>query len=119
MIQVQELSKSFSDPKRGKRLAVDRVSFNVEAGEVFGLLGPNGAGKTTTLRLIATLLKPTSGTAILNGCDINAAPGRVREQIGFLSGDMGLYGRLTPREILDFFGKLNMMDSARLAKRIN
>jgi sodium transport system ATP-binding protein len=118
MIQVQEISKSFHDPKRGTRLAVDRVSFEVLAGEVFGLLGPNGAGKTTTLRLIATLLRPTSGTAVVNGFDVNRAPGKVREQIGFLSGDMGLYARLTPREILDFFGKLNGMDASRRAQRI-
>ncbi len=118
MIQVQELSKSFTDPKRGTRLAVDRVSFEVRAGEVFGLLGPNGAGKTTTLRLIATLLKPSSGTALVNGFDILKEPGKVREQIGFLSGDMGLYLRLTPREILDFFGKLNGMDPQRRLRRI-
>jgi sodium transport system ATP-binding protein len=97
---------------------VDRVSFEVHGGEVFGLLGPNGAGKTTTLRLIATLLKASSGTAILNGFDINKEPGKVREQIGFLSGDMGLYPRLTPREILDFFGKLNGMETVLRAKRI-
>jgi len=118
MIQVQDLSKSFNDPKRGTRLAVDHVSFEVHAGEVFGLLGPNGAGKTTTLRLMATLLRPTGGTATLNGFDINRQPEKVREQIGFLSGDMGLYGRLTPREILDFFGQLSGMQPAQRAKRI-
>ncbi len=118
MIQVQELSKTFTDPKRGTHLAVDRVSFEVHSGEVFGLLGPNGAGKTTTLRLIATLLKPSSGTARVNGFDILKESGKVREQIGFLSGDMGLYGRLTPREILDFFGKLNGMDPQRRLRRI-
>jgi len=118
MIHVQELSKSFRDPKRGTHMAVDRVSFDVRAGEVFGLLGPNGAGKTTTLRLIATLLKPTSGTAVLNGFDINREPQKVREQIGFLSGDMGLYGRLTPREILNFFGQLNSMEPGLRGRRI-
>ncbi len=119
MIQVKGLTKEFSDSKRGARLAVDDVSFEVHAGEVFGLLGPNGAGKTTTLRLLATLLKPTRGTATLNGYDIVREPEKVREQIGFLSGDMGLYGRLTPVEILDFFGKLNGMDAARRASRID
>ena len=118
MIQVQELSKSFHDSKRGTRLAVDRVSFEVRAGEIFGLLGPNGAGKTTTLRLIATLLKPTGGTATLNGFDINREPGKVRGQIGFLSGDMGLYPRLTPREILDFYGQLDGMETGQRRKRI-
>jgi sodium transport system ATP-binding protein len=119
MIQVQAISKSFTDPKRGTRLAVDNVSFEVRAGEVFGLLGPNGAGKTTTLRMLATLLKPSSGTATLNGFDIVREPEKVREQIGFLSGDMGLYGRLTPRETLEFFGQLNGLDSARAAQRIS
>jgi sodium transport system ATP-binding protein len=119
MIQVQELSKTFNDPKRGTRNAVDHVSFEVRAGEVFGLLGPNGAGKTTTLRLIGTLLKPSGGTAIVNGFDLNREPGKVREQIGFLSGDMGLYPRLTPREILDFFGKINGMDAAQRSQRMN
>ena len=118
MIHVSGLSKTFSDPKRGTRLAVDDVSFDVRAGEVFGLLGPNGAGKTTTLRMLATLLKPSSGTAMLNGFEISREPQKVREQIGFLSGDMGLYGRLTPLEILDFFGKLNGMDDNRRAARI-
>ena len=119
MIEVRGISKTFSDSKRGTRLAVDDVSFDVRAGEVFGLLGPNGAGKTTTLRMLATLLKPSSGSATLNGFEITRAPEKVREQIGFLSGDMGLYGRLTPLEILNFFGKLNSMDSAHLAKRID
>jgi sodium transport system ATP-binding protein len=114
MIQVRELSKSF-----GARLAVDRVSFDVQAAEVFGLLGPNGAGKTTTLRLLATLLKPTSGTAVINGFDIHRDPAKVRAQIGFLSGDMGLYARLTPSEILHFFGKLNGMSAAHRVKRMN
>src|SRR5258708_28797385 len=102
MIDVKELSKSFHDPKRGTRLAVDRVSFDVKNGEVFGLLGPNGAGKTTTLRVMATLLKPTSGTAVLNGQDINHEPEKVRRQISFLSGDMGLSGRPTPDAVLNF-----------------
>jgi sodium transport system ATP-binding protein len=119
MIEVRELSKSFEDSKRGARLAVDRISFDVREGEVFGLLGPNGAGKTTTLRLLGTLLKPSSGTAIINGFDINREPGKVRAQIGFLSGDMGLYARLTPREILDFFGKLNGMDAHGRTRRMN
>jgi sodium transport system ATP-binding protein len=118
MITVCGLSRTFSDPKRGTRLAVDDVSFEVHAGEVFGLLGPNGAGKTTTLRMLATLLKPSSGTATLNGYEVTREPQKVREQIGFLSGDMGLYGRLTPLEILDFFGKLNGMDDVRRRRRI-
>src|ERR1700722_1966717 len=118
MIHVSGLSKIFADSKRGTRLAVDDVSFEVRAGEVFGLLGPNGAGKTTTLRMLATLLKPTGGTATLNGFEITREGQKVREQIGFLSGDMGLYGRLTPLETLNFFGQLNGMEAGPRARRI-
>ena len=116
-IQVQNIVKSFADKKHGSRVAVNGVSFEVFPGEIFGLLGPNGAGKTTTLRVIATLLKPTSGTAVLNGFDIVREPDKVRGSIGFLSGDMGLYGRLTPRELLRFFGQLNRVQG--LEAKIN
>lgn len=118
MIQVRDLSKTFASPKGAAFKAVDNVSFQVSAGEVFGLLGPNGAGKTTTLRMMGTLLRPSSGTATVNGFDIVREPAKVRGQIGFLSGDMGTYARLTPREMLNFFGHLHGMDSVRLAKRI-
>jgi len=101
MIEAKELCKTFKDRKRGLVNAVDHVSFACKPGEVFGLLGPNGAGKTTTLRLLSTALKPTSGTAIINGADVITEPQRVREQIGFLSGNTGLYGRLTARERSD------------------
>ncbi len=117
IIRVENLVKTFHDHKRGDVHAVNDVSFDVHRGEVFGLLGPNGAGKTTTLRIMATLLKPTSGTASLGGFDIVRQPEKVREQIGFLSGETGLYARLTPREILTFFGRLNGMDAARLRQR--
>jgi sodium transport system ATP-binding protein len=119
MIEVKGLAKSFEDKKRGTVHAVESVSFNVKGGEVFGLLGPNGAGKTTTLRLLATLLKPTAGTAIINGFDLVREPAKIREQLGFLSGDMGLYGRLSPREILKFFGQLNGMSGSKLETRTN
>lgn len=116
MVRVDNLEKEFQDKKHGSRKAVDRVSFTVEKGEIFGLLGPNGAGKTTTLRLLSTMLKPTGGTATLNGFDIRKEPEKVRASIGFLSGDMGLYGRLTPREVLRFFAGLHQVADAE--KRI-
>jgi sodium transport system ATP-binding protein len=119
MIQVQNLTKSFTDPKRGVVHAVDHVTFAVREGEIFGLLGPNGAGKTTTLRMLATIMKPSEGTAVLAGHDVVCEPEAVRRSIGFLSGDMGLYHRLTPREILVFFGELNGMKGARLRERID
>ena len=86
MVRVDNLVKTFRDSKRGEVFAVDHVSFDVRSGEIFGLLGPNGAGKTTTLRLISTLLRPTSGTATLSGCDIVREPSKVRAQIGFSLG---------------------------------
>ena len=117
MIQVQGLCRSFQDKKRGTVKAVDNLSFSVERGEIFGLLGPNGAGKSTALRLISTLLKPTEGTASVNGFDIGTHPADVRRQIGFLTGDMGLYARLTPREILHFFGRLAEVPESQLKAR--
>ena len=119
MIRVDNLSKSFEDKKRGTVHALESVSFDVKPREIFGLLGPNGAGKTTCLRLLATILKPTSGTAELGGADIVRSPEAVRSQIGFLSGDMGSYARLTPREVLAFFGKLNGLEDEKLRLRID
>src|SRR5437763_564878 len=89
-IAVESLSKIFHDKKRGELRAVDGISFEARRSEIVGLLGPNGAGKTTTLRLLATLLKPTSGTATLEGHDIVQEPEKVRANVGFLTGDMGL-----------------------------
>jgi sodium transport system ATP-binding protein len=118
MIQVSGLCKTFPGTKGGEFRAVESVSFEVSAGEVFGLLGPNGAGKTTTLRMLATMLRPSSGTALINGFDICREPAQVRAQIGFLSGDMGTYARLSPREMLNFFGRLHGMPSERIQKRM-
>jgi sodium transport system ATP-binding protein len=119
MIQADGLAKVFQDKKRGPVRALDGVSFEVKAGEIVGILGPNGAGKTTVLRLLATVLQPTGGTASVAGYDIRTQAAQVRSQIGFLSGDMGLYGRLTPREILAFFGTLGGMEPAALRARVD
>jgi sodium transport system ATP-binding protein len=119
VIRVLGLTKTFKDPKRGEVRAVDHISFEVARGEIFGLLGPNGAGKTTALRLLSTLLKPTAGTATLGGFDIVRESARVREQIGFLAGETGLYGRLTPREILKFFGRMQGLNGDRLPRRVD
>lgn len=117
-LEVKAITKQFYDPRRGEFLAVDHVSFRCEPGEIFGLLGPNGAGKTTTLRMIATILKPDSGSVVLNGFDTIANPEEVRRQLGFLSSETGLYERLTPREILKYFGELSKYDGERLPGRI-
>ena len=85
---------------------------------VYGLLGPNGAGKTTTLRMLSTVFKPSEGTAIVWGYDVVENPESVRRVIGFLSGDTGLYGRLSARETLTYFGELNELSLDRIHDRI-
>jgi sodium transport system ATP-binding protein len=119
MIEARSLRKVFRDKKRGDVVAVDDVSFRCQAGEVFGLLGPNGAGKTTTLRILSTALKPSAGTIEVDGVDVARNPAEVRRRIGFLSGNTGLYGRLTPREIIAYFGRLYGMSEDRLRRRID
>lgn len=106
IIDVKGLGKTFQDRKRGTIHAVRDISFSVEPGEIFGLLGTNGAGKTTTLRMLATILQPTSGTAVVNGYDVVKYPSEVRKSIGYLTGDTNLYTRLTPKEMLTYYGNL-------------
>ncbi len=118
LIKVTELGKTFYDKQRGEIKAVDEVSFECFPGEIFGLLGPNGAGKTTTLRILATVIQPSSGKAEVYGHDIIEEPQKVRSSIGFLSSTTGLYPRLTPREILEYFGKLYGMSTDKLGPRI-
>jgi len=113
MIEVRELTKSFDEVK-----AVDAVSFDVAAGEVFGLLGPNGAGKTTTLRVLATLLSFDGGRATVAGHDVAREGEAVRRAIGVVNGGMGLYDRLTGREVLHYFGGLYEMTRAAVDRRI-
>jgi sodium transport system ATP-binding protein len=106
-IEVTNLSKDYLDKARGVVRAVNDVSFICDYGEIVGLLGPNGAGKTTTLRILATVLSPTSGQAHVSGFDVTRESLQVRKKLGFLTGGTGLYGRLTPREVLRFFGRLH------------
>jgi sodium transport system ATP-binding protein len=118
MIQVRDLTKVFEDPDGGQIAAVKGASLTCAAGEIYGLLGPNGAGKTTTLRCLATVLTPTSGKAAIAGHDLRREPEAVRRSIGFLSGTTGLYGRLTPRETLRFFGTLYGLEGSSLEARV-
>ena len=118
MIETRQLTKIFHDRKRGEIRAVDGVSFRCAPGQIYGLLGANGAGKTTTLRVLATLLKPTSGTAIVAGHDTASAPQKVRANVGFLSTATALYGRLTGRELVEYFGRLHGLDEEKLQARI-
>jgi sodium transport system ATP-binding protein len=119
MIEARGLSKHFHDKKRGQISAVDNVSFTCRPGSIYGLLGANGAGKTTTLRMLATILEPTDGTAIVFGHDIVEHPEKVRASIGFLSTATALYPRLTAQEMVEYFGRLNGLDEATLKKRVD
>ena len=118
MIAADGLVKHFRGGDGGLVRAVDGVSFTVAPGEMVGLLGANGVGKTTTMRLLATLLAPTSGTASIGGSDILADPLGVRRQLGYLSATTGVPDRLTPREVLASFGRLHGLTESRIASRI-
>ena len=118
MIEARSLTKTFKDKKRGVITAVDHVSFTCRPGQIYGLLGANGAGKTTTLRLLATLLQPTSGSAVLAGHDAATAGSAVRANVGFLAASTALYGRLTAREMITYFGQLNGMSDAAIKARL-
>lgn len=115
MLRVENLTKKFK-----KVTAVDNVSFEVNPGEIIGLLGENGAGKTTTLRMLATMLKPTSGNAMIDGYNIIDNPNKIRERIGILfGGDVALYDRLTGRENMIYFAKLNGMSDLEADQAVN
>jgi len=118
MIHVENLCKSFRDLRRGQVMAVDHVSFEAKAGEVFGLLGPNGAGKTTTMRILCTVLTPTGGQALIAGHDVVDAPAQVRQNIGFLSANTAIYDRMSAWEMVDYFGRLYGMQGASLRRRM-
>jgi len=106
-IRVTDLRKTFYDESRGEVRAVAGISFECHPGEVFGLLGANGAGKTTTLRMLSTVLRPTGGTASVMGHDIVDDPEAVRRSLGFYSASTALYPRLTARETIEFFTRIN------------
>jgi sodium transport system ATP-binding protein len=126
MIEVKQLSKEFSLSRKQRRESgqdspsikvLDNISFNCQPGRIFSLLGPNGAGKTTTLRIIATILSPSGGSVKVNGHSTVVAPALVRKSMGFLTGSTGLYERLTPDEIVTYFGQLNGMEKDHLLRR--
>ena len=119
MIRAHHLVKRFRDKKRGTVSAVDGVSFSCRPGEIYGLLGANGAGKTTTMRILATILAPTEGSATVAGFDVAQDPQLVRAQVGFLSTATALYGRLSALEMVEYFGRLHGLDEATLRRRID
>lgn len=118
MIHVQHLTKTYEDLSRGAFVAVDHVSFSVRSGEIFGLLGPNGAGKTTVLRILSTVLSPTSGIATVAGYDVTTDPAEVRRRIGFVSNNTAIYDRMTAWEMVEYFGRLHGMSRECLKDRL-
>lgn len=128
MIEVNKISKTFELSKKQRKAlntqetqfqALKNVSFSCQPGQIFSLLGPNGAGKTTTLRTIGGIIKPTSGSVIINGIDMAQYPNEARKQIGFLTGSTGLYERLTPNEMIRYFGGLYGVDKSTIEQRKN
>ena len=118
MIEAIQLTKVYEDLRRGKFMALDGLSFSAHPGEVFGLLGPNGAGKTTALRILSTVLQPTSGSAIVNGYDCVTQPDVVRHHIGFMSANTAVYDRMTAWEMVEYFGLLYGMERDHLRQRM-
>lgn len=112
IIKVKNLTKKFRD-----FVAVDNVNFNLKKGEIFGFLGPNGAGKSTTIRILTTLLRPTSGMATVSGYDIVNDQDEVRKHIGLVAEKIILYPHLTARENLQFFGQLFHLSKEEIDKR--
>ncbi len=118
MISVTNLVKEFPKKDGSAFAAVDDISFEARDGEIVCLLGVNGAGKTTAMRVLSTVFQPTSGTAEIQGWDIRKDPGMVRNNLGFLSGDTGLYNRLRAHEFIRYFGRLYSMNDADITVRM-
>lgn len=118
MIHVRHLTKDYADLRRGRFVALDGLSFDAYPGQIYGLLGPNGAGKTTALRILSTVLRPTSGSATVNGCDVVTQPSQVRRQIGFMSANTGVYDRMTAWEMVGHFGRLYGLEESLLRERM-
>lgn len=126
MIKIHNLYKEFELNKQQRKelsttdtkaIAVNNISFECKPGRVFSLLGPNGAGKTTTLRMISTIFKPTSGSIEIAGIDAISNPNEAKKKLGFLTGSTGLYARLTPNEMINYFGELYGVEKSELNKR--
>jgi sodium transport system ATP-binding protein len=118
MIRVENLTKEFIDLRRGPIPALSAASFHVQPGEIFGLLGPNGAGKTTCLRILSTVLRPTSGRAVVAGYDVATQAADVRRHIGFMSGNTGIYDRMTAWELVEYYGRLYGIPEEQLQPRL-
>ena len=117
-VRVESLRKVYQDEGRGPLEAVKGISFQCSQGEIFGLLGTNGAGKTSTLKMLATLLPPTSGRAYIHDFEITQNPHQVRQNLGFYSSSTGLYPRLTVLETLEFFARINGFPKSGIKVRL-
>jgi sodium transport system ATP-binding protein len=118
MIHVRELTKSYSDLRLGEFVALAGISFDAQPGQIYGLLGPNGAGKTTALRILSTVLQPSSGYASVSGFNVLTQPALVRREIGFVSTNTAVYDRMTAWEMVEYFGRLHGIEAARLRERM-
>ncbi len=118
MIDVQQLTKSYADLRRGNFVALAGISFQAPSGQIYGLLGPNGAGKTTALRILSTILRPTGGTATIAGYDVVTEPSHVRHHIGFVSANTAVYDRMTAWEMVEYFGRLYGLANDQLTARM-
>jgi sodium transport system ATP-binding protein len=118
MIHACGLTKHYADLRRGQFVALDGVTFHAKPGQIYGLLGPNGAGKTTTLRILSTVLRPTGGTASINGFDVVSEASEVRRQIGFMSANTAVYDRMTAWEMVEYFGRLHGIAQPQLVERM-
>lgn len=117
-VEVRGLRKTFDAGDGTVVHAVRGLELTCEPGEIVGLLGPNGAGKTTSLRILATILRPTAGTARVAGFDVLREPDGVRRHLGYVSSSTGVYERLTGRETLEYYGRLHGLAGDRLAARV-
>ena len=126
MIEIKNLTKTYKPNKKQMKesrtanpikTAVDDLTLTARKGEIYGLLGPNGAGKTTTLRCISTIIKPTKGEIYVDGCEVSKEPGKVREKIGFLTGDIKLDPQFSPDYMFDFFGQIHGVEKEKLKER--
>ena len=126
MIEIRNLTKVYklnkkqmieNKTKTPKKVAVNNLSLNAKAGEIYGILGPNGAGKTTTLRCLATLIKPTEGEIYVGGYEVQKEPKEVRKSIGFLTTDIKLDPQFSVDYLFDFFGRLHDVQESQLRDR--
>ena len=119
MIYTENLTKVFTSKKKGDTIALKDLNLQCNGGEIYALLGPNGAGKTTTLRILSTLIDPTSGEAFLNDFSVRKDKKEIRKLIGVVSYETGVYERMTPREIGYYFGRLNDLDDQKIKDNLD